>query len=280
MNLNDVIQRTPNPRPWAEGEKIPWNDPSFSARMLREHLSQAHNAASRRFDLIDRMVEWLHGAVLEGKAGRVLDLGCGPGFYTSRLARLGHTSLGIDFSPASVDYARSEAQKAKLACDYRLEDVRTADFGAGWDMVMFIYGELNVFKPAEAQAILNNSCAALVPGGKLVLEVHHYKTIQRLGHKPRTWFGEERGLFGDSPYLCLYEAFWDEPGGSATERYYVVDAASGGVSEMAATTQAYTGEQYRQMLGEAGFSKVKFHPSLCGCEDAQLEDFFAIVAEK
>ena len=50
MNLLDLIHRASPPAPWAEGDKIPWNDPDFSRRMLREHLSQAHDAASRRID--------------------------------------------------------------------------------------------------------------------------------------------------------------------------------------------------------------------------------------
>ena len=57
MNLLDLLQRTSPPAPWAEGDKIPWHDPDFSRRMLREHLSQAHDAASRRSIIIDEHVE-------------------------------------------------------------------------------------------------------------------------------------------------------------------------------------------------------------------------------
>ena len=86
MNLIDLIRRPANPVPYSEGEKIPWNDPAFSARMLREHLSQAHDAASRRFETIDKHVAWIHRAILGGRPAKILDLGCGPGFYASRLA--------------------------------------------------------------------------------------------------------------------------------------------------------------------------------------------------
>ncbi len=64
MELIDIVRRQSAPRPWAEGEKIPWNDPDFSRRMLKEHLSQAHDAASRRFEIIDEHVEWIHNQVL------------------------------------------------------------------------------------------------------------------------------------------------------------------------------------------------------------------------
>ena len=56
MNLMDVVQRNPKPEPWAEGEKIPWNESGFSRRMLLEHLSQEHDWASRRATTIQKHV--------------------------------------------------------------------------------------------------------------------------------------------------------------------------------------------------------------------------------
>jgi hypothetical protein len=58
--------------------KIPWNEPEFSRRMLREHLSQEHDRASRRFAVVDAHVERIDETLLAGRASRVLDLGCGP----------------------------------------------------------------------------------------------------------------------------------------------------------------------------------------------------------
>ena len=165
MNLLDIVDRQRIPRPWAEGEKIPWDDPEFSKRMLKEHLSQAHDAASRRSEIIDVHVGWIHNHVLKGEPTRVLDIGCGPGLYTQRLARLGHQCTGIDFSPASIAYAREQAERAGLDCKYIQADIRTADFGEGYGLVMFIFGEFNVFRPAEAKDLLIKAHRALVPNG-------------------------------------------------------------------------------------------------------------------
>jgi SAM-dependent methyltransferase len=132
MNLLDLIGRTPVPAPWAEGEKIPWNDPDFSARMLKEHLSQEQNAASRRSERIDAHVAWIHHELLDGNPTQVLDLGCGPGLYSNRLARLGHNCVGIDYSPASIAYAVRTAQKEGLPCTFLQEYIRTATYGTGF----------------------------------------------------------------------------------------------------------------------------------------------------
>jgi SAM-dependent methyltransferase len=145
MNLQEIVRRTQPPVPWAEGEKIPWNEPGFSARMLNEHLSQTHDLASRRSEIIDRHVAWIHDSVLGGCPSRVLDLGCGPGLYTQRLARLGHCCTGVDFGPASIAYARGQAAAEGLACRYIEADMRTIGALAldPVDLVMLVYGEFN-----------------------------------------------------------------------------------------------------------------------------------------
>ena len=79
MKLLDVIHRPVTPGPWTEGDNIPWDDPAFSQRMLKEHLSQAHDKASRRIDKVNLHVDWIHRRLLAGRATRILDLGCGPG---------------------------------------------------------------------------------------------------------------------------------------------------------------------------------------------------------
>lgn len=50
-----MINRTKIPEPWSEGEKIPWNEPAFSERMLKEHLSQNHDAASHSFSTVKKI---------------------------------------------------------------------------------------------------------------------------------------------------------------------------------------------------------------------------------
>jgi hypothetical protein len=112
LTLAGIVGR-PTLRPWTEGEKLPWDEPAFSARMLAEHLSQAHDRASRRVEIIERQVEWLHAVVMNGRVSRVLDLCCGPGLYCSRLARLG-TSAAWPIAPAAIEHAHG--YRAVLDC--------------------------------------------------------------------------------------------------------------------------------------------------------------------
>jgi SAM-dependent methyltransferase len=268
MNLLDIVNRDIAPAPWAEGEKIPWNDPGFSRRMLQEHLSQKHDAASRRTGKIKKHVDWIHNFILGGKASRILDLGCGPGLYTARLAALGHVCHGIDFSPASIEYA---VKHAPAGCTYTLGDLRITDFGAGFDLVMLIFGEFNVFRPGEAKLILEKACGALNPGGKMLLEVSTFDAVYESGNQPATWYCAENELFADEPHLCLMESFWDVQQAVAVERYYIVEAASGEVTRYSSSMQAYEKEQLVRIFVQAGFQAPEFYPSLTGKPDDQGE---------
>src|SRR5579864_8366591 len=90
------------PSPFAPSAAGIWDDPYVSTQMLRSHLDPTTDAASRRPERIDAEVSWLvsHLELREGTP--VLDLGCGPGLYSIRLARRGLTVTGVDISPGSL----------------------------------------------------------------------------------------------------------------------------------------------------------------------------------
>ncbi len=275
MNLRDILERDMEPKPWAEGEMIPWNDPDFSARILREHLAQDNDAASRPNAVIKKHVDWIHRQLLEGKPARILDLGCGPGLYTARLAKQGHTCTGIDFAPAPVAYA---IQNAPQNCDYKLADIRSAEYGMDYDLVIFIFGALNLFRPTDARRVLEKARLALKPGGLLLLEISSLDSVDQIGNQPAMWYSAESGLFSDKAHLCLMETFWDDDQRVATERFYIIDTDSGEITRQAASTQGYDEDEVEQLLQEAGFDHVEFHTSLTGKEPDENYDFLVVTA--
>jgi SAM-dependent methyltransferase len=280
MNLRDITARNKRPEPWAEGDNIPWNDPGFSERMLKEHLSQAHDAASRRSEIIDRQVQWIHHELLCDHPVRILDLGCGPGLYVQRLATLGHECTGIDFSPASITYAQKKAHENQLAIRYELEDIRAADYPRDQDLVLLLSGELNVFSPSDARSIVRKAARCLSESGQMILEVHAMGVIEKLGKEPRTWYSAESGLWSDSPHVCLQENFWYPDRKVAITRYFLADAVTGETTLRSASYQDYSGDEYESLLIDSGFGSITRHASLTGAMGDDQEYFAILVGRK
>ena len=281
MKLADIANQTRPPLPWGEGDKIPWHEPEFSERMLQEHLDQNHDAASRRLTKIEEHVNWIHHRLLLENPTKILDLGCGPGLYTSRLSRLGHDCVGIDYSPASIAYAINQATEEKLACKYMLDDVRTADYGTDFGLVMMIFGEFNTFCSTDARTILSKAYQSLAENGILLLEPHTFDGVRGTGEaRVSRWQSLEKGVFSSKPHLYLEEKFWDADGQISTTRYFIIDTATGEVLKSAESAQSYTNEEYQLLLAEIGFRDIHLYPSLTGEEEESQKTLLVITARK
>jgi ubiquinone/menaquinone biosynthesis C-methylase UbiE len=280
MQLIDLINRDMNPLPWSEGDNIPWHEPEFSKRMLAEHLTQDHDLASRRFEIIDKHVSWIHQNLLNEKPSKILDICCGPGFYTQRFARLGHTCLGIDYSPASIEYASKQNEQDKLDCAYLDNDIRQADYGSEYDLVSMIYGEFNVFKQTDINSILKKAYTALKDHSQVLFEAHTFAAIKRIGDGKPSWFSSETGLFSPRSHICLDESTWNFDQNVAIKRFYVIDSTSSEITKYSSSYQAYTDKDYQNLLEDNGFNDVRILSSLEGNEDAERGDLIAIVARK
>lgn len=239
---------------WSGKYKIPWDEPGFSQRMLQEHLSQSHDMASRKLETIDAQVAWVHEHVCQDRPCRILDLGCGPGLYLQRFVALGHRCRGIDFGPASVEYARTHLP---AECEVTLDDVREADFGEGFNVVAMIFGEINVFSPEECTAILRKACQALLSGGVLLIEAHTVEVVKGSGEAANSWYKSPSGLFSERPHFCLQESQWFEDQSVALQQFHIIDEASGKIETYRNTVKAWSEKELQELFAKAGFAKAE-----------------------
>ena len=246
---------TQNDNIWHGAYKIPWDDPDFSRRMLVEHLTQDSDMASRRTEWIDRQAAWIHDHLLDGKPSSILDLGCGPGFYLHRLAMLGHRCRGIDFGPASIEYAQQH-NPDESRCEFILGDIRQVPFRGPYDLAMILYGELNVFSPAEALAILRGVQASLTSHGCLIVELQTPEAVERMGRDGPSEQQCESGLFSDRPHRRYTENQWLPEQKIAIQTFSVTEATDGQTRKYRSTTKAWPDGEMIELLTGACLHEV------------------------
>ncbi len=236
--------------PWAGDHKIPWNEPEFSRRMLREHLDQTHSLASRPSEAIAAQAAWILDR-LPGDPGSVLDLGCGPGLYAPHLANPGRSYLGIDYGPASIEYAKENFGRSGRV-DFLFADLLEADFQGPHDLALLLYGELNVFSPKNCRRILDKAFGGLAPGGTIMIEVHTEEAVLAMG-SGQSWYASQAGLFSDRPHVCLTINRWLEEHRTAQQVFQVIEPDTNCLATYRSTTRAYGRDEYLSMLEETGF---------------------------
>ena len=280
MILIDIVNRNSLTHPWGEGERLPFDDSSYAGKLLHEQLNPSPDNGRRSFNLIDSHVDWIHSTILGEKSSKILEVGCGPGLYTGRLAQLGHDCTGTEGSSAAVEYARGQAKGEGFQCAYIEHENYGADFGKDFDLIMMLGGGFNAYNPMDAYEFFGKAWMALNEGGILLLEPYTFDSLEQSGNREPTWFSEKDGIFSDKPYLCLYECCFSDANDSLTKRWYVVDAESAEVRYIAQCYQAYSEKRLQKLFVKQGFLNVRFYPSLTEGQNTGTRDYMVVAANK
>ncbi len=281
QSLWKIYNRPERPTPWAGGGNLPWDNPAFSERMLREHLDESHGAASRVAAEREAQIDWLWEKLGLAPDAKLLDLTCGPGLYAVEFARRGCAVTGVDFGPASIAYARDLARSEGVAdrCAFIQQDLRQSDFnGQAFDAAIFLYGQLAVFERREAEMLLAKIAGWLKPGGKLCVELLNQERVDKTDST--WWFTDDTGLWGDAPFLHLGERFWLAEEEISVERYQILHLQSGQLDEIHLCDQAYAVSTMSAIMKQAGFNAVNVYSAWDGLSLYDADEWVVYVANK
>ncbi|MFO1417829.1 MAG: class I SAM-dependent methyltransferase [Methylotetracoccus sp.] len=172
-----------------------------------------------------------------------VDLACGEGFHTRRLARFGADPvLGVDLSERMIDLARAAESACPLGVDYLVADVRELRLPRRYDLVVAAYLLNYSRNPGELAAMCRSVASAAAPGGRFVavnvnpdLDPSSVPSYRRYGFE-LAYVGEQRSG------LPITWRFFND-GGEFTIENYLLDR-----------------ETHEQALRAAGFREIHWHP--------------------
>lgn len=131
-----------------------------SGSFLEQRREELHSPLAGRF--LDAMNAYLP----KGKPLKILDVGCGTGFFTILLAKEGHQTTGIDLTPDMILHSRELAEEEKAGCSFQVMDGENLEFkDESFDVV--VSRNLTWTLP-DAQQAYKEWCRVLKPGGILL----------------------------------------------------------------------------------------------------------------
>lgn len=121
------------------------------------------------------VLETFAPATLRGK--RVLDVGCGPGFWARHLIPMGADYEGIDVSPRSVELARRSLELSGQRGRIRTANAESLPFDAeSFDAVI---SEGVIHHTPDTQACIDEIYRVLRPGGRAAVSVYFRPAVLR-----------------------------------------------------------------------------------------------------
>lgn len=111
---------------------------------------------------------------------RVLDLGCGHGRHANELARRGYRVLGVDLVDGFLAIARQDAASAGLDVAFERLDMAEVAHVAAFERAVCLYDAFGWSDDAHQRRTLAAVARALVPGGRLLLDLRTREYMSRL----------------------------------------------------------------------------------------------------
>jgi SAM-dependent methyltransferase len=246
--------------------------------MLKSHLDPTTDAASRKPETIDAEVQWLVARLNLRASAPVLDLGCGPGLYCTRLARRGLAVTGIDFSPNSIRYARETAAQQGLPITYRLADYDRLEDRGLYQAAMLIEGDFCVLPDDRRDSLLDRLYQALRPGGFFAFDVMTLAAFA--AEQPgRFWEVRESGFWRPTPYLPLETRFVYPEDHVSLHEYGVVDE-QGNLTTYRVWSRYYCVETLTAVLERNGFTVEDTLADLTGKPYTSDSEWLGVVARR
>ena len=255
-----------------------WTDDHTSKQMLAYHLNTDIDVSSRRGEFIDQSVAWIgsHFNVVTGT--RIADFGCGPGLYANRLAKLGASITGIDFSERSIEHARTVAAQAGLKVAYVNQNYLEFETEDCFDIILMIMCDFCALSPAQRITMLKKFQVMLAPGGSVLLDVYSLNAFE---HREEAVSYEENllnGFWSPEKYYGFLTTFKYDDVSVVLDKYTIVEAKR--TRTVYNWLQYFSPESLQSEFEKAGFTRHEFYGNVAGAPFAESASEFAIVGRR
>ena len=255
-----------------------WTDEHISEQMLAYHLNTDIDVSSRRGAFIDQSVAWIGSRFSVGTGIRIADFGCGPGLYANRLAQLGASVTGIDFSARSIEHARGVAAQSGLTTEYVNQDYLDFETEDRFDIILMIFCDFCALSPSQRMVMLKKFHSLLVPGGSILLDVYSLNTFRQREEANSYGVNLLDGLWSATQYYGFLNTFKFDDAKVVLDKYTIVKPER--IRTVYNWLQCFSPESLRSEFTKAGFTRHELYGDVAGAPFNESASEFAIVARK
>jgi 2-polyprenyl-3-methyl-5-hydroxy-6-metoxy-1,4-benzoquinol methylase len=192
------------------------------------------------------------------QGGAVLDLCCGPGRFTIPLAKRGFQVTGVDRTTLYLEKARERARNEGVAVEWVQADMREFVRPQAFDLVINMFTSFGYFdEKSEDVNVLTHIQQSLKPGGAVILEMMGKEVLAKI------FRATDSEVLPDGTLLVERREVFDE-WSRLRATWMLIKGEK--VSSFTFHHTIYSGQELKDLLLQAGFSRVKLYGDLDGKE--------------
>ncbi len=255
-----------------------WTGEHTSKQMLSYHLNDEIDASSRNSAFIDRSVEWIASHFNIGTGMNVIDFGCGPGLYTTRLAQSGANVTGVDFSKRSIEYAKETAGQKELTIRYINQNYLEFEPDEHFHLATMIMCDFCALSPSQRKTMLKVFFNALIPGGHVLLDGYSLTAFRQREEAAVYAFNQLNGFWSPNPYYGFVNTYKYETEKVVLDQYTIIEADR--TWTVYNWLQYFTLDALKSEFESCGFEIAEYHTDVAGTPFDPESAEFAVVAKK
>jgi len=255
-----------------------WTDEHTSRQMLRFHLDEELDASSRSIAFIDRSVDWIISRFNIDVEKKIADFGCGPGLYTTRLARRHAVVTGIDFSKRSIQYAQETATREKLPIRYVNRNYLNFETDERFDLILMIMCDFCALSPAQRKAMLAKFHRFLEPAGSVLLDMYSLNAFNEREEKALYEPNLLDGFWSPDKYYGFLNTFKYEKEKVVLDKYTIIEDKR--TRTIYNWLQYFSPEDVEREFSACGFAIENYYADVAGTPFSAQSKEFAVIAKK
>jgi len=255
-----------------------WADEHTSKQMLSFHLNEEIDVSSRNIAFIEKSVEWISSRFNVGSGKKVADFGCGPGLYTTRLAKKQAEVTGIDFSKRSIQYSQEVAARERLSIQYVNQDYLEFETDDRFDLILMIMCDYCALSPAQRRKTLFRFHTFLKPGGHILLDAYSLKAFDQ---REETAVYEQNllnGFWSPNKYYGFLNTFKYDAEKVVLDKYTIIEANR--IRTIYNWLQYFDPQDFERELIDSGLKVESLYSDVAGSPFDSESQEFAVAAYK
>ena len=277
FNKLEKINKRPKPFEFYTASDL-WTDVYTSKQMLSFHLDEKNDISSRNKAFITKSVKWITSYFAVGAKTKIIDFGCGPGLYTTALAKKKADVTGIDFSKRSIQHAKKIAKQEKLPIKYIKKNYLKHNTTNRYNLILMIMCDFCALSPSQRKEMLIKFYEMLEPGGRVLLDVYSLNAFKEREEREICESNLPEGFWSKNKYYRFLSTFKYEKDKVILDKYTIIEKQR--TRTFYNWLQYYCTKDLEKKFAKYGFVIQNIYSDVAGTPFKSKNKEFAVVARK